>query len=115
MSAGKPAADTYVRARIDGATKQRAQAALQSMGLSLSDAIRLLMFKVAHEQRLPFEIKAPSPETEAALAELDGDKGKAHESVDALMAELNDANKNVNRLQKRLQTHQSQPEAFQNN
>jgi addiction module RelB/DinJ family antitoxin len=40
-------ADTYVGARIDSATKERAADALAAMGLSLSDAIRLLMLRVA--------------------------------------------------------------------
>jgi DNA-damage-inducible protein J len=47
--------DTVVRARIDAVTKQRASAALEAMGLSISDAIRLLMLRIADEQRLPFE------------------------------------------------------------
>ena len=51
--------DTYVRARIDKDTKEKAAQALQSMGLSVSDAIRLLLIRVAHEGRLPFEVKAP--------------------------------------------------------
>lgn len=51
-------ADTYVRARIDSETKERATEALAAMGLSISDAIRLLMLRVADERRLPFEIKA---------------------------------------------------------
>ena len=51
-------ADTYVRARIDSTTKARAADALEAMGLSLSDAIRLLMLRVADEGRLPFEFKA---------------------------------------------------------
>ncbi|MBK7462755.1 MAG: type II toxin-antitoxin system RelB/DinJ family antitoxin [Betaproteobacteria bacterium] len=53
-------ADTYVRARIDTNTKERATEALAAMGLSISDAIRLLMLRVADERRLPFEIKVPS-------------------------------------------------------
>lgn len=53
-------ADTYVRARIDTNTKERAAEALGAMGLSISDAIRLLMLRVADERRLPFEIKVPS-------------------------------------------------------
>lgn len=52
--------DTYVRARIDAATKERAAEALEAMGLSISDAIRLLMLRVADERRLPFEVKAPN-------------------------------------------------------
>ena len=39
--------DTFVRARIDGETKERANAALEEMGLTVSEAIRLLMLYVA--------------------------------------------------------------------
>lgn len=46
-------ANTYVRARIDIATKERATSALEAMGLSVSDAIRLLMLRIADEQRFP--------------------------------------------------------------
>jgi DNA-damage-inducible protein J len=53
-------ADTYVRSRIDTATKKRASEALESMGLSISDAIRLLMLRIADEHRLPFEVKHPT-------------------------------------------------------
>ncbi len=64
--------DTYVRARIDTNTKQRATDALESMGLSISDAIRLLMVRVADERRFPFEIKAPSQSSRVALEEIAG-------------------------------------------
>jgi DNA-damage-inducible protein J len=52
--------DTYVRARIDAATKEQAVEALADMGLSVSDAIRLLLIRVADERRLPFEVKTPN-------------------------------------------------------
>jgi DNA-damage-inducible protein J len=52
--------ETHVRARIDTCTKARAEDALAAMGLSVSDAIRLLMLRVAGEQRLPFELKVPN-------------------------------------------------------
>ena len=82
-------ADTYVRARIDAATKDRASAALDAMGLSISDAIRLLMLRIADERRLPFEVKVPNAETREAMAELEAGKGKKFNSVEALMADLN--------------------------
>ena len=47
--------NTYVRARIDADTKQQVTKALEAMGLSVSDAIRLLMFRIAEEHCLPFE------------------------------------------------------------
>jgi DNA-damage-inducible protein J len=77
-----------VRARIDSKTKERAARALEAMGLSVSDAIRLLMLRVADERRLPFEIKAPNIATSKAMAELEAGKGKRFASVDALMADL---------------------------
>ena len=82
-------ADTYVRARIDSATKERAADALAAMGLSLSDAIRLLMLRVADERRLPFAIKVPNATTRKAIAELEAGKGKRFTSTAALMADLN--------------------------
>jgi DNA-damage-inducible protein J len=82
------AADTYVRARIDMKTKKRAASALRAMGLSVSDAIRLLMVRVADERRLPFAVKAPNAATRKAMAELEAGKGKRFASVDALMADL---------------------------
>jgi DNA-damage-inducible protein J len=80
--------DTYVRSRIDADTKERAAEALRAMGLSISDAIRLLMLRVADERRLPFEIKAPNTTTRKAMAELEAGKGKTFPSVEALMADL---------------------------
>ena len=83
-------ADTYVRARIDSATKERAGDALAAMGLSISDAIRLLMLRVVDERRLPFEVKAPNATTRKAIAELEAGKGKRFASTAALIAELNE-------------------------
>jgi DNA-damage-inducible protein J len=65
------ASDTVVRARIDGQVKEKAAKVLAEMGLSVSDAIRLLLVRVAAESTLPFEIKAPNAETRGAIAELE--------------------------------------------
>jgi DNA-damage-inducible protein J len=80
--------DTYVRARIDTNTKERASDALEAMGLSISDAIRLLMLRIADERRLPFEIKVPNATTRKAIAELESGKGKKFANINALMADL---------------------------
>lgn len=89
MEISMDTADTYVRARIDTETKERATAALDAMGLSVSDAIRMLMLRVADERRLPFEVKVPNKETVVAMKELESGKGKRFSSVDDLMADLN--------------------------
>ena len=82
-------ADTYVRARIDSATKQRAADALESMGLSISDAIRLLMIRVADEHRLPFEVKVPNTVTQQAMTELEAGKGQEFKTIESFMDDLN--------------------------
>ena len=81
-------ADTYVRARIDTDTKVRAAAALDAMGLSVSDAIRLLMLRIADERRLPFEVKAPSESSRQALAEIEAGKVESFATLEDLMADL---------------------------
>ena len=81
-------ADTYVRARIDTETKQRAAEALEAMGLSISDAIRMLMLRIADERCLPFEVKAPNPTTRQAITQLEAGKGKRLASVNDLLADL---------------------------
>jgi DNA-damage-inducible protein J len=82
--------DTYVRARIDTATKEQAADALEAMGLSISDAIRLLMLRVADERRLPFEVKVPNSRTQKAIKELESGKGKKFSSVKGLLEDLNE-------------------------
>ena len=61
------AADQLVRARIDLDTNEKATAALEAMGLSVSDAIRLLMLRIADEQRLPLDLKVPKAATAKAI------------------------------------------------
>jgi DNA-damage-inducible protein J len=81
-------AEDVVRARIDKQVKADAAAVLEAMGLSLSDAIRLLLVRVAKDKALPFEVKVPNAETRAAIAELEAGKGERFASVAALMADL---------------------------
>lgn len=80
--------DTVVRARIDSATKARATEALQAMGLSVSDAIRLMLLRVADEKRLPFAVQVPNPTTIEAMKELEDGKGKRFESAEKLFRDL---------------------------
>jgi DNA-damage-inducible protein J len=77
-----------VRARIDSATKASATAALAAMGLSVSDAIRMLLRRVADEKRLPFEVMVPNAESRAAIEELESGKGKRFKTAKALFDDL---------------------------
>ncbi|NWN92951.1 type II toxin-antitoxin system RelB/DinJ family antitoxin [Marinobacter adhaerens] len=80
--------DSVVRARIDSGTKARATAALEAMGLSVSDAIRLLMLRIADEQRLPFAVQVPNAKTVAAMDELEAGKGQRFSNEQDLFDDL---------------------------
>jgi DNA-damage-inducible protein J len=62
-------ANQLVQARIDGAIKAEAAAVLAAMGLTVSDAVRLLMTRVAREHALPFDPLIPNETTIAAMKE----------------------------------------------
>ncbi len=63
------AANQLVQTRIDGAIKEEAAAVLAAMGLTVSDAVRLMLTKVAHEHALPFDPLIPNATTIAAMKE----------------------------------------------
>ncbi len=54
---------TVVRARIDEKVKDEASAVLAAIGLTVSDAFRLMMVRIAAEKRLPFEPLVPNRDT----------------------------------------------------
>lgn len=82
-------ANAVVRARIDERVKEEAAAVLAAMGLTVSDAFRLLMVKIAAEKALPFEPWTPNAKTvEAMRAARRGELVTAG-SVDNLLASLN--------------------------
>lgn len=81
--------DTVVRARIEPALKKRATEVLADMGLSVSDAIRMLLTRVAAEEALPFEVKVPNARTQAAMEAAAKGQAARFGSVDDLMADLN--------------------------
>ena len=60
-------ANSVVRARIDEQIKKDATVVLQAMGLTVSDAFRLMMVKIAKEKVLPYELLVPNDETIEAI------------------------------------------------
>lgn len=60
---------TMIHVRVDNEVKAQATEALEAMGLSVSDAVRLFLKRVVAEQALPIELKVPNAETRAAMAE----------------------------------------------
>ncbi len=81
-------ANRLVQARIDGAVKEEAAAVLAAMGLTVSDAVRLLLTKVAQEKALPFEPLIPNPVTIEAMKEARKGGLPRFDSVQALMDDL---------------------------
>ena len=59
--------NTVVRARISEDVKNEAAAVLEAMGLTVSDAFRLMMTRIGREHALPFEPLAPNEKTIAAM------------------------------------------------
>ena len=82
-------ANAVVRARIDAKTKAEAAAVLATIGLTVSDAFRLLMIRVAQDKAMPFEPLIPNAETIAAMEAAQRGELEHVGSIEDLMASLN--------------------------
>jgi DNA-damage-inducible protein J len=81
-------ATTMVHIRVDEKVKEVATETLAQMGLSLSDAVRMLLVRVAAEKALPFEVKVPNATTVKAMQQADRGAGKRFKTTDALFKDL---------------------------
>jgi len=82
-------ANAVVRARIDENIKEEAAVVLAAMGLTVSDAFRIMLTRVAREKALPFEPLVPNKETIEAMKEARRGKLSSFTTVDDLVADLN--------------------------
>jgi len=82
-------ANAVVRARIDEHIKEEASAVLAAMGLTVSDAFRILLTRVAREKALPFDPLVPNADTIEAMKEARRGSLKSFATVEELMADLN--------------------------
>jgi len=81
--------DAIVRARVNEEIKDEAAIVLSEIGLTLSDAFRMLLIRIAREKALPFEPLVPNAKTIKAIkAARNGDLITAG-SLDNLLTELN--------------------------
>ncbi|MDR3221769.1 MAG: type II toxin-antitoxin system RelB/DinJ family antitoxin [Candidatus Accumulibacter sp.] len=64
-----PAQTSMLHIRVEDTIKAQATQALEAMGLSVSDAVRLFLYRVVAEQAFPLELKVPNAETRAAMEE----------------------------------------------
>lgn len=87
-------ASSMLHVRMDEKVKAQATEALAAMGLSASDAVRLLFHRIVADQAFPLELKVPNAETRAAMAEAEeiAKSGRARfTSADEMFAELEKA------------------------
>lgn len=82
--------NAVVRARIDQRIKDEAAAVLGAMGLTVSDAFRLLMVRIAEEKALPFEPLVPNAETIEAMKAARRGELITVSSPEELLASLNE-------------------------
>ncbi len=86
------AENAVIRARINQRVKDEASAVLDAMGLTASDAFRMMMMRIAVEKTLPFEPLVPNETTIAAMREARAEKLLRFKTIDALMDDLREGN-----------------------
>lgn len=79
---------TMVHIRVDEKVKEKAAKTLSAMGMSVSDAVRILLVRVAAEKALPFEVKVPNRTTVKAIEAADRGEGKRYKSAGELFKDL---------------------------
>jgi DNA-damage-inducible protein J len=82
------AANQVVQTRINGEIKEEATVVLAAMGLTVSDAVRMLLTKIAREHALPFDPLTPNETTIAAIKDSRAGKLVKFDGIEALMADL---------------------------
>ena len=81
--------NTVVRARIDARTKDEAALVLAAIGLTVSDAFRLMMVRIAKDKAMPFDPLVPNPETIEAMREARAGIGsKSYPDTKAMLSDI---------------------------
>lgn len=95
MKNGDKNMNTVIQARVDAESKKRAENILKQLGITLNDAVRMLVNQIIHSRALPFQPKLPTEEEFIAQAIADSEEdikaGRVYgpfNSVDALIADL---------------------------
>ena len=85
---------SMLHVRMDAEMKRKATAALAAMGLTASEAVRLLFHRIAVDQAFPLELKVPNAQTRRAMVEVDEmvkTRTARFASADEMFAELEEA------------------------
>ena len=81
--------DAIVRARVNEDIKEEATLVLSEIGLTLSDAFRMLLIRIAREKALPFEPLVPNAKTIEAIKDARSGNLITASNLDNLLTELN--------------------------
>jgi DNA-damage-inducible protein J len=79
---------TVIHVRVDQKVKEAASEALAKLGMSMSEAIRIMLARVVAEKALPFEIRIPNAATVKAIRSAGKNQGKRFRTVKALFQDL---------------------------
>jgi DNA-damage-inducible protein J len=82
---------SMLHVRVDDDTKEKATVALNAMGMSVSDAVRLFLRRVVADQAFPLELRVPNAETAAAMSEAEDiarTRGTRFATADDMFADL---------------------------
>ena len=82
------ATTTMIHVRVEEQVKKQATDALEAMGLSVSDAVRVFLTRVAVEKQIPFALRVPNAETRAAMEEARAMSQARFATADELMDDL---------------------------
>ena len=82
------ATTTMIHVRVDEEIKAQAAETLASMGLTVSDAVRVFLMRVVTDQQLPFDLRAPNAETRAAMQEARAMRKARFATADDLLHDL---------------------------
>ena len=87
---------SMLHVRMDSELKREATQALAAMGLTASEAVRLLFHRIAADQAFPLELKVPNAQTQRAMAEVDEmvkNRRARFANADDMFAELEKASR----------------------
>jgi DNA-damage-inducible protein J len=79
---------SMIHVRVDEKVKEEACATLAKMGISVSDAVRMMLVRIAAENALPFEVRVPNATTVKAMQSADKKQGKRFRSAKVLFEDL---------------------------
>jgi DNA-damage-inducible protein J len=85
---------TMLHVRIDEQIKIQAASAFASMGLTVSDAVRVFLMRVVADQQMPFELKVPNTQTRTAMLEAGAILSQRKARFNSASELLNDLEKN---------------------